>query len=174
MKVLVTAASKHGATAEIAGAIGDGLRRRGLEVAVVPAEQAGSLSGYDAVVLGSAVYGGHWLEPALALADRSAAALRSHPVWLFSSGPVGDPERKLAQKMEADPVELPRLRATVHPREHRIFAGRLQRKNLPLLQRASLSIFRGLEGDFRDWEKIDAWAAEIAASLSEMPSPAPL
>jgi hypothetical protein len=48
---------------------------------------------YDAVVLGSAVYAGHWLKPARALADRCAAALRARPVWLFSSGPVGDPAK---------------------------------------------------------------------------------
>jgi menaquinone-dependent protoporphyrinogen oxidase len=174
MRALVTAASKHGATAEIAAAIGEGLRRRGLEVAVVPAELAGSVSGYDAVVLGSAVYGGHWLPPALELAERSAAALRSHPVWLFSSGPVGDPSRKLVQKMGVDPVELPKLTAAVAPRGHRTFSGRLARKNLPFVQRAALFFFRGLEGDFRDWDEIDAWAGAIAESLMATPAPAHL
>jgi menaquinone-dependent protoporphyrinogen oxidase len=174
MRALVTAASKHGATAEIAAAIGEGLRRRGLEVAVVPAELAGSVSGYDAVVLGSAVYGGHWLKPATELATHARDAFRSKQVWLYSSGPVGDPSRKLAQKMGADPVELPKLTAAVHPREHRMFSGRLERRNLPFFQRAALFFFRGLEGDFRDWDEIDAWAEAIAESLMAAPAPAHL
>jgi hypothetical protein len=32
------------------------------------------------------------------------------PVWLFFSGPVGDPSRKLVQQMSVDPVDLPELR----------------------------------------------------------------
>ena len=64
MTVLVAAASKYGATAEIAEAIGRGLREGGVAADVRPVEQAGDLSGYAGVVLGSAVYVGRWLEPA--------------------------------------------------------------------------------------------------------------
>ena len=91
MRVLVTAATKYGATAEIAQAIGDALRDRGLEPTVLPPGQVEGIDGYDAVVLGSAVYAGHWLKPAQELVDRWAGALTGRPVWLFSSGPVGDP-----------------------------------------------------------------------------------
>jgi menaquinone-dependent protoporphyrinogen oxidase len=69
MKVLVSAASKHGATAEIAQEIGQALREavqeRGVGgdedvvVDVRPAEKVASVDDYDGVVLGSAVYGGH-------------------------------------------------------------------------------------------------------------------
>ena len=51
---LVTAASRHGATYEIADAIGRTLAERGLDVRVVHAEDVGAVDGYDAVVLGSA------------------------------------------------------------------------------------------------------------------------
>jgi menaquinone-dependent protoporphyrinogen oxidase len=61
MKVLVTAATKHGATGEIAQAIGDVLRDQGLDPTVLEPEQVDAVDGYDAVVLGSAVYAGHWL-----------------------------------------------------------------------------------------------------------------
>ena len=64
MTVLVAAASKYGATAEIAEAIGRGLRETGVAADVRPVEQVGDLSGYTEVVLGSAVYVGRWLEPA--------------------------------------------------------------------------------------------------------------
>ncbi len=166
MRILISAASVHGGTTELAAALGEGLRDRGHDVAVLPPEQAGSIAGYDAVVLGSALYAGHWLEPALELAEREAAALRCRPVWLFSSGPVGDPRRKLVQKMTADPVELPHLRELADPRAHHIFAGRLCREELPRMQRLALFLFPFLEGDFRDWNDVDAWVAEIDSELS--------
>ena len=70
MKVLVTAASKNGATDAIAHAIAEALAERGLDVTVAPPEHAGSIEDFDAVVLGSAVYTGHWLEPAKKLTHR--------------------------------------------------------------------------------------------------------
>ena len=100
MKVLVTAASRYGATGEIAEAIGEVLRERGLDATVGPPEAA-TVDGHDAVVLGSAVYAGHWLKPARELVDRQRDALAARPVWLFSSGPVGDPP-----KPEEDPVDV--------------------------------------------------------------------
>jgi len=93
MKVLVSAASKYGATAEIARAIADVLAGKGLEVTVVPPAEAGAIEQFDAVVLGSAVYMGRWMKPGRELAQRQAAALSARPVWLFSSGPVGEPAK---------------------------------------------------------------------------------
>jgi len=93
MKVLICAASKYGATSEIARAVADVLAGRGCEVTVLPPQEAGAVEEFDAVVLGSAVYMGQWMKPARELAERSAAALASRPVWLFSSGPVGEPAK---------------------------------------------------------------------------------
>ena len=75
MRALVTAASRHGATHEIATAIAAGLARRGVTAEARPAEELESLDGYDAYVIGSAVYVGRWLEPARGLVEAHAAAL---------------------------------------------------------------------------------------------------
>lgn len=170
MKVLITAASKYGATAEIAQAIGDQLTSRGLESTVIAPENVTRIEDYDAFVLGSAVYTGHWLQPAKALVTRAGDAFTGWPVWLFSSGPVGDPSRKLVQQMGADPVDLTQIQEQTKARDHRMFAGKLDKKNLSFPQRAALSLFRGLEGDFRNWDEIRAWALGIADALqtSEM------
>lgn len=162
MRVLVSAASEHGSTAEIAGVVGEVLRDRGIETEVVAPADVTALDGYDGVVLGSAVYMGHWLRPATRLADRIGAERRDVPVWLFSSGPVGDPAGKLAKQMYVDAAELPAVRAATGAREHRVFAGKLDRHELHGAQRAVSLLFRGLVGDFRDWDAIRDWAGSIA------------
>jgi len=90
-EVLVTAATKYGQPAR-------SLRpseRSPPTAAGTPwwshPKQIQAVDGFDAVVLGSAVYAGHWLKPARELVDRSRDALAARPVWLFSSGPIGDP-----------------------------------------------------------------------------------
>ena len=165
MRVLVAAASRHGATAEVARVIGEGLRFKGIDAWVAAPEELGSLAGTDAVVLGSAVYSGHWLGPAIRLAERVGAELGGRPVWLFSSGPLGKPSGRLARQMSADPVDLPSVMAGTKAREHRTFGGRLDRHQLHGLQRAALGLFPGLEGDFRDWASIRDWADGIARQL---------
>ena len=160
MKVLVTAASKHGATGEIAQAIADALRDPGLDPTVLEPERVERVDGYDAVMLGSAVYAGHWLKPARELAARCGTALTARPVWLFSSGPVGDPP-----KPEEDPVDVAEILAATRARDHRVFAGKLVRKQLAFPERAVVSALRVPDGDFRDWAGISGWAAGIATAL---------
>jgi menaquinone-dependent protoporphyrinogen oxidase len=160
MRVLVTAATKYGATTEIAQAIAETLGEHGLEPTIIPPERVEGVDGYDAVVVGSAVYAGHWLKPARELVERHAATLAGRPVWLFSSGPVGDPP-----KPEEDPVDVAQLQGLTNAREHRVFAGKLVRKHLSFPERAIVSALRVPEGDFRDWTEIRQWAAQIADSM---------
>jgi menaquinone-dependent protoporphyrinogen oxidase len=161
MKVLVTAATKHGATAEIAAAIGEVLGGGpGLDAAVIPPEQVATIDGDDAVVLGSAVYAGHWLAAAKELVDRAGDALAGKPVWLFSSGPVGDPP-----KPEEDPVDVAEIVAATKAREHRVFSGKLVRQQLGFGERAIVAALRVPEEDFRDWAEIKDWASQIADTL---------
>lgn len=166
MKVLVTAASKHGATAEVAGEIGKTLREALREsgdvvVDVLPPEEVGPVEDYDAVVLGSAVYAGHWLEPAREFARRHADALSARPTWLFSVGPVGDPP-----KPEEDPVDVAEILEATRAREHRVFAGKLDRHALGFAEKAIVLALRAPVGDFRDWEGIHAWTHAVATELA--------
>src|SRR5512142_3497332 len=116
MKVLVCAATNYGATGEIAQAVADVLAGKGLQVTVIPPEKAGAVEEFDAVVLGSAVYMGQWMKSARELAERSAAALAARPVWLFSSGPVGEPA-----KPAENPVDVSKILEATKARDHRVF-----------------------------------------------------
>lgn len=110
IRVLVSAASRHGATAEIGEAIATALRESGLDAQFRPPERVAVTSDYDAFVLGSAVYAGHWLPDAIDLCDRIGPDLKGRPVWLFSSGPVGPEDSKLVKKMWTYPVDLEQVR----------------------------------------------------------------
>jgi menaquinone-dependent protoporphyrinogen oxidase len=160
MNVLVTVASKRGATMEIAERIGEVLSAAGLGATVEPVEAVGDVDRYDAVVLGSVVRIGHWIEPARRFVRDQGAALATRPVWLFSSGPIGDPPRPAG-----DPMEIGELMATLHARDHRVFAGKLEKEGLGIAERAIVAAVKAEEGDFRPWAEIDAWAAGIAAEL---------
>jgi menaquinone-dependent protoporphyrinogen oxidase len=166
MRILVSTASKHGATAEIGDAIGQALRAGGADVVTLPPERVATLDGFDAVVLGSAVYAGRWLDSAKDFLARHEAALKSRPVWLFSSGPLGDPPMPAG-----DPADMASLRS-FSAQEPRVFAGQLDKGGLGLVERAMVAAVRAPEGDFRQWDEIRAWAGEILAALQPV-APAP-
>lgn len=160
MHVLVTAASKHGATADIAESISKQLTSHGFQTTLLEPDEVTELEDYDAVVLGSAVYAGHWLEPAKQLAERFVGQLLGRAVWLFSSGPVGNPLRP-----DEDPAEIADLLDAIGANGHRVFAGRIDKRRLGLAERAIVRALKVPEGDFRDWRAVADWADEIAHAL---------
>jgi menaquinone-dependent protoporphyrinogen oxidase len=161
MKVLVTAASKHGSTDEVARTIAEVLTEAGHSAVVAAPETLTSLNGFDAAVVGSAVYYGKWLDTATTFVDRHLEWFDGRPVWLFSMGPLGDPP-----KPEADPAEIPALLARTRAREHRVFTGRLDKSRLSLGEKIIVTGVRAAEGDFRRWDEIRAWARGIAEALA--------
>lgn len=158
MKVLVTAASKHGTTTEIAEAIADVLRAGHLDVDVIPPDDVETIADYDAVVLGSGVYAGHWLKSARAFVGRHELALQTRAVFLFSSGPVGDPPRPLA-----DPAEVATIDDATMAIDHRVFSGRLVESDLGTGERLVIKMLQAPYGDFRSWDDITDWARAIAS-----------
>lgn len=168
MNVLVAFASKHGATAEIATAIADRLRAAGLDVDCREAGDVASLDPYDAVVLGSAVYMKRWRVGARRFLRRHARALARRPLWVFSSGPVGDPARdNLAW---AEPGRTMHRVEDLGAHEHVVFAGRVPPPDAdgPFARRMAADTppeFR----DRRDWDAIHSWADAIAAELRTTP-----
>jgi menaquinone-dependent protoporphyrinogen oxidase len=160
MKVLVSAASRHGSTAEIARAIGYTLSSAGLEVDIRRPEEVTTMAPYVGVVLGSGVYAGRWLEPMKKLIERESAALAVKPVWLFSSGPLGDPP-----KPTDEPTDGVQLRESLHAIDHAVFPGRLDRNELGFTEKAIVSLVHAADGDFRSWQPIASWATTIAEAL---------
>ena len=177
MTVLVAYATRHGATAGIAERVATTLGARGHPAEARPVEEVGSLDGYDAVVLGAAAYVLHWLKPATGFAHRHGSELAAMPVWLFSSGPLGtdtvdDKGRDVLETTR--PKEFDELSELLAPRGTRVFFGAYDPAAAPVgvverLTRHLPANDAMPAGDFRDWEAIDAWAVEIAASLDADP-----
>lgn len=162
MKVLVAVASKHGATMEIGQVIEASLRSSGLDVELKRIEDVSTLSPHSAVVLGSGVYAGHWLRPAREFAEVHEGELKRLPVWLFSSGPVGDPPKPLE-----NPAEVAGVVKRIDSRGHRLFAGKIEGSDLGFSEKALVALVRAPDGDFRPWSEISTWAESIAAQLLE-------
>jgi len=161
MAVLVAYASKHGSTQGVAEAIGAVLQESGRQADVLPISAGPDPAGYEAVVLGSAIYYGSWLDDAYAFCERHRAALAQRPLWLFSVGPLGTEVEDKAEQ----PHDIDELRQELRPRDHRVFFGALDREGLGFKERMVVKAVRAPEGDFRDWDEIRAWATGIAGQL---------
>ncbi|MEU4689882.1 flavodoxin domain-containing protein [Actinoplanes sp. NPDC023714] len=164
MTVLVAYATSGGSTAEIAGWIAEELRAAGLETRVLAAADVDDVGGYEALVLGAAMYAGGWHTDARAFAQRFAGGFAGRPVWLFSSGPLDH---------TADDTDLPpNHQAAVAvrllgAREHVTFGGRMSAEAhgwLGFLARRMAQ--EGHAGDFRNPPRIRAWARGVAAEIT--------
>ncbi|WP_020658862.1 flavodoxin domain-containing protein [Amycolatopsis benzoatilytica] len=168
MKIVIAVATRHGSTREIAEQIAASLRAgleeagTSAEVDVADAAHVESFAGCDAAVIGSAVYFGHWLDPARQLVREHREELSRIPVWLFSSGPVGQRTRP-----GEDPVDATDVLACCAAREHRLFGGKIDRSVLHFPERAVVAALRAKDGDNRDWPVIRAWGQAIARQLSD-------
>lgn len=165
MRILVTIASRHGGTWGIGEVVASTLRERGHDAELQAPEDVADLTGFDAVVLGSAVYVAHWMPAARDLADRLGAQLAERPVWLLSSGLATQPAASANS-----PHEIRDLVERIGARGHRSFHGRLDRSVLSFTERATISAARAREGDHRDMAAVARWAEQIADALAPVPA----
>jgi menaquinone-dependent protoporphyrinogen oxidase len=161
-RILVAYASKHGATAEIAERIGQVLCQAVLPTDVRPADRVKDLAPYRAVVLGSAVYYGHWQKKAATFLKVHEKALAARPVWLFSSGPTGEGDPVTLLKGWRFPKDLQPIADRIRPRDVTVFHGKVDLEKLGFIEKTALNHVKAPVGDFRNWEAITAWAASIA------------
>lgn len=161
MNILVVVAGKHGSTRQIAEVIGEELREFGHGVQVRNAGDTDSVEGYDAAVIGSAIYMGNWVAEARRFVEKNQAKLSAMPVWLFSSGPLGQDNPQPA----GDFAHLQELLRMTQARDHRTFVGKLDKSGLGLGERLAVKMVKAPEGDFRNWEAIRGWAREIGSAV---------
>ena len=164
-RILVAYASRAGATAEAAEAIGQVLRDRGAEVDLRSVKDVHGVSGYDALVLGSAVWVGKPLPEAIRFAATRKDGLADLPIAYFV----------LCDTLREDTAEnrarargyLDPLVAVKAPVSLGLFAGARNFSKLhPFLRWLLKNVMRLAEGDWRDWDQIRVWAADLPSRLA--------
>ncbi|MFE1260852.1 flavodoxin domain-containing protein [Streptomyces albogriseolus] len=159
-KVLVAYGTTNGSTAEIAEAVAGALREEGLTAEARAAGSVASAASYDAVVVGGGLYAGRWHRDARRFVRRHGKELAGRPLWLFSSGPLD------ASAAERDIPPVPWVQKAVvrlDARDHVTFGGCLREGAKGWVARMILRDGKG--GDFRDFGRIESWAAGIGREL---------
>lgn len=159
MRVLVTWGSTRGGTAGIAEHIASTLEHHGHQVVCVPARDAPSPEGFDAAVIGGALYANRWHHEARHFVEHHLPQLRRIPTWLFSSGPLDES----ADRNDTAPTrELRALLARTGAVEHVTFGGRLDSAATGFV---AARMAKDHAGDWRNPARIDAWAEALAHDL---------
>jgi menaquinone-dependent protoporphyrinogen oxidase len=165
-KVLVAYASRAGSTAEMADEIGKVLCAAGTAADVRPADRVSDVRPYQAVIVGSAVYMGRWLTAATRLVETHQDTLSRIPVATFTACLTMNKDTEENRRQVSAYLDPLWERAPqVHPVAKGLFAGRLDLKRLPVAYRLIVKAMKQPEGDMRDWDKIRAWATDLAPAL---------
>ena len=166
--ILVTYATKYGATKEIAQKIGEVLRRAGLQADVLPVGRVRNLDPYKALILGSAVYVGKWPKEAVQFLQANQNILAGRLVWIFSSGPTGHGNPVELVEGQRLPAALQPIADRIEPRDIAVFHGYIDLDKINFIEKWAIkSLVKKPFGDFRDWEAITTWATSIAKALKE-------
>ena len=160
-KILVAYASVSGSTAEVAEAIAKVLREEGGQPVVKPVDKVIAIDEYDAIVLGSSIRGGRWLEDAHHFVADFAPTLRAKKVAYFTTclTMVGD-EIEGRKRVLAYMEPVMRIDKRIQPVGLGLFAGSL----VPTYQTMAPGT---VYGDHRNWDAIEKWAVEIAPKIIE-------
>lgn len=167
-KVLVTYASRTGATAGVAEAIARTLTKGGAAVDVLPMSDVKDLTEYAAVVAGSAIQGGQWLPEAIKFIQTNKVSLSQKPfaaflVCMTLAMAKGDYRDQVSTWMAP-------VRSIVRPVSEGLFAGSMdisKMKSFGDRIKFKMSVAMGVwaEGDHRNWDAIHQWAESIQPKL---------
>jgi menaquinone-dependent protoporphyrinogen oxidase len=163
-KILVAYGTRAGSTAEVADAVGKKLAQGGVAVDVKPVKSINNLSGYSAVVLGSAVRAGKLLPEITEFVKAHKEELRKLPVAYFVVGMTlreDTPEKRKVVDAYLDP-----LRAEVTPVDSGLFAGKMDYSKLGFFETFIIkNVVKVPEGDLRNWQEINNWAEKLLPKL---------
>lgn len=166
-KVLVTYASKYQSTAQIADRIAKVLTKQGNDVDLRSVFTVDTVTQYDAVVFGSAIYMGQWMKEAIKFLKLHTEELSQMPVWVFSSGPTGDGDPHEILDGFSLPEKAKPYMKRILPRDIKLFHGNLNPNRLNLGERLLVKGIHANIGDYRNWQDIETWAHDIAQILTE-------
>ena len=163
--ILVTYATTHGSTAEVAEAIAETLRGKDLEVEVLNVKKVRRLDSYNAVVLGIPLYMFRFHGHARNFISKHETALKSKPVAMFVLGPLHNTEKEWNDArghLDKSMAKYPWLK----PVSVELLGGKFDASNLRMPYKLLPALKQMGEGDIRDWDGIRDWAASLPSLLS--------
>ena len=163
-KVLVAYASRAGSTSEIAKAIGEELTKAGASVDVLNVKSVKDISGYSAVVIGSAIRMGSWVPEAVSFVENNTAALKAMPTAFFTAC-LSVTEKDPTKQAEVT-TYMDKPKAFLTPTAEATFAGVMDPDKIKWIERQLMKAMKTEVGDFRDWDAINNWAKGLPVKLS--------
>jgi menaquinone-dependent protoporphyrinogen oxidase len=167
-RVLLVYASKYGGTATIARRIGERLSTQGMEVEVLAANTKADISGFDTIIVGSALYMFRWRREAIGFVKRHRSTLLRKGVWVFSSGPTKAEDLEKMRQTWAAPRQLKQALQGIKAHDNVLFGGVSVLNTMRGFDRWIMKKISPADVDIRDWETIEAWADGIAAANAQM------
>jgi len=173
-KILIAYDTIHGSTAEVAATIGEDLCAMGFRVDVKLAVNVSNVDDYDGFIVASGIYKFTWLPDALAFLDKFKEQIETKPTAIFivCSGMAEDTldNRVSIQKAFIDPVL--RKHPGIGPVSVGLFGGAVDFTNEQytvfekiVLRMLGLIMHFKDKADWRNWDAIDAWAAEVGDKM---------
>jgi len=165
-KFLFAYSSRSGATGEIAEKIAASICTLGYTADLMRIQNVQSLDVYHAVVIGSPVYMGRVMGDCVSFIEKYEKILYSIPTAFFGVGltmKVDTQENRSKMREFFSPAI-----DALNPELVEYFAGQIKLDTLPPLFRIFAQLDSGgvlAEGDYRDWEAISTWGAELKQKM---------
>lgn len=158
-EVLVTYATKHGSTTDIAWSIANSFFDSGIRADVKKIQNVEDVRPYRLVIVGTPIYDNQILPEVLTFAELHTDWLEKRKVAVFVVGrTLKEPDSETLIRTER---MLSRLKNYINIFDTGMFAGKISPKNLPIKERLEEVFGEKKTGDFRDWEEIGSWAKEL-------------
>ena len=175
-EILIAYVTRSGSTEDVAEAMGMTIHEAGVAVDVKPMADVESIAEGTAVILGTALYVGHFPKEFHRFVARFRRELDNVRPWIFVLGPTEEEPKNFAAAEEQARKELAKY-PWLHAADVRVFGGKFDphHLNLPF----PFSLVMKLPGnpmkklptsDIRDWDWIRRWAGAIAEHVKKGPA----
>lgn len=155
-RILITYATRAGATTDVADILADAFERAGHKVETIPVQDAAAPEGFDLVVVGSGIHATAWYPDALAWVERHAGGVAGRValfnVCLNAADPTRQPETLGYNAAAA---------ALVEPLASASFAGRYVPERVSFWKRVFMRTMQARATDHVDPEAIRSWGAAL-------------
>jgi len=160
--ILLAYATRYGSTQEVAESVGEVLRIAGFKVDVQPMQEVEGLDGYDAVVLGAAIYNARWHPEAHRFLSEHQGALALRPVAIFALGPLSTSKEAMQRSRGQLDKELEKY-PWLKPVSVEMFVGKIDPSKLGFLERMMTPA-----SDHMNWEAVRLWAEALPNRLQKV------